>query len=113
MKKIGLLGSALGALLMQGLAHGAGWSTGPSKRPGARNWLKGTGRTTDKRHWHNPSDPRQAARIEAAAAKRKRRRDKFHHYASWATVHNPTICTYSATGVLESIQKNLNTSYAK
>jgi hypothetical protein len=73
MKKIGLLGSALGALLMQGLAHGAGWSTGPSKRPGARNWLKGTGRTTDKRHWHNPSDPRQAARIEAAAVKRHRR----------------------------------------
>lgn len=29
------------------------------------------------RHWHNPADPVQAARIEAAAAKRNRKELKF------------------------------------
>lgn len=36
-------------------------------------------RNTDPRaahHWHNPADPVQAARIEAAAAKRSKRKNK-------------------------------------
>ena len=41
-------------------------------------------RNTDPRaarHWHNPADPVQAARIEAAAAKRDRKADKLHDWA--------------------------------
>lgn len=48
-----------------------------------RKWLQSEHRyievSTDPRaarHWHNPADPVQAARIEAAAAKRGKRKNK-------------------------------------
>lgn len=43
-----------------------------TKRASSLNY-RFTDRTTDARHWHNPADPVQAARIEAAAAKRERK----------------------------------------
>jgi len=51
-------------------------------------WLDGSykvetyHRTTDARHWHNPADPVQAARIEAAAAKRERKAARVTYCAS-------------------------------
>ncbi len=53
-----------------------------------RKWLQSEHRYIDistdpraARHWHNPADPVQAARIEAAAAKRQRKADKLHDWA--------------------------------
>ena len=43
---------------------------------------------TDARHWHNPADPVQAARIEAAAAKRERKARKLAANTGSATFHN-------------------------
>lgn len=71
-------------------------------------------RNTDPRtarHWHNPADPVQAARIEAAAGKRAARADKLHHFASRAAVRNPTICILGRYGALESFRKNLYPTY--
>lgn len=46
-----------------------------TKRASSLNY-RFTERTTDTRHWHNPADPVQAARIEAAAARREERADR-------------------------------------
>lgn len=40
------------------------------------------------RHWHNPADPVQAARIEAAAVKRERKARKLAANTGRATFHN-------------------------
>lgn len=40
------------------------------------------------RHWHNPADPVQAARIEAAAARRARRASKLQMNARYAGSQN-------------------------
>lgn len=50
-----------------------------TKRASSLNY-RFTDRTTDARHWHNPADPVQAARIEAAAAKRGKRARKLHNH---------------------------------
>lgn len=87
MKKIEILGSVLGAGLLQILARG-GWETighaSPSRvtrkeQRARRSFLYQSepDRTTDARHWHKPSDPHQASRIEAAAAKRERRAERL------------------------------------
>lgn len=63
--------------------------TGPrTKRASSLNY-RFTQRTTGARHWHNPADPVQAARIEAAAAKRSKRAHKAAVLASRALHHNP------------------------
>ena len=43
---------------------------------------------TDARHWHNPADPVQAARIEAAALRRARRASKLQMNARYAGSQN-------------------------
>lgn len=40
------------------------------------------------RHWHNPADPAQARRIEAAAAKRERRAEKLKRDLAAAVNNN-------------------------
>lgn len=61
-----------------------------------RKWLQSEQRfinlSTDPRatrHWHNPADPVQAARIEAAAAKRERKADKLDNWANTCWHNNP------------------------
>jgi len=60
-----------------------------------RKWLQSEHRyieiSTDPRaarHWHNPADPVQAARIEAAALRRARRASKLHMNARYAGSQN-------------------------
>ena len=60
-----------------------------------RKWLQSEHRYIDistdpraARHWHNPADPVQAARIEAAAAKRERKARKLAANTGRATFHN-------------------------
>jgi len=40
------------------------------------------------RHWHDATDPHQAARIEAAAAKRARKAEKLTHDATLSAFNN-------------------------
>lgn len=61
-----------------------------------RKWLQSEQRfvnlSTDPRaarHWHNPADPVQAARIEAAAAKRERKARILGENADRAFMNNP------------------------
>lgn len=102
----------LGASLLQILARG-GWTdvgrTGTTTRATtkehrarkSRVWDEVHSlarRTTDKRHWHNAADPRQAARIEAAAAKRARKAEKLQEHANrhWHdnTAHDGRLALY-------------------
>lgn len=53
-----------------------------------RKWLQSEQRYTyisndprAARHWHNPADPVQADRIEAAAARREERAEKLQDWA--------------------------------
>lgn len=97
MKKLAIIGSALGASLLQILARG-GWETvghtSPSRatrkeQRARRSFLYlPAPRPTDARHWHNPADPHQAARIEAAAAKRARKAQRLAEFTGRATFFN-------------------------
>jgi len=56
-----------------------------------RKWLQSEHRYNDPRaarHWHNPADPVQATRIEAAALRRARRASKLHMNARYAGSQN-------------------------
>ena len=57
-----------------------------------RKWLQSEQHHNDPRaarHWHNPADPVQAARIEAAAAKRERKARTLGENADRAFMSNP------------------------
>lgn len=89
MKKIGLIGAGLLSLL----AHGGKWLQGTPVAAGYRApfYRNGsTDRTAAARHWHNPADPVQAARIEAAAAKRERKAEKCASLTGHAWSRNYT-----------------------
>lgn len=60
-----------------------------------RKWLQSEQRYTyfsndprAARHWHNPADPVQADRIEAAAARREERAEKQLKQAARSSIHN-------------------------
>lgn len=46
---------------------------------------------TAVRHWHKPSDPIQAARIEAAAVKRARKAEKLYRDARYSGSQNYSL----------------------
>ena len=100
MKRIllGALGS-LGALLTAGLNHA--WERPHYQRQyGARRQYRAAFKMgsvpTDKRHWHKPADPIQAARIEAAAVKRARRADKLQRDTAFSARNNDAWFTNGA-----------------
>ena len=86
MKRI-LLGavSHLAALFAAGMNHA--WERPAYARQfGARRQVRAafklSGRPTDKRHWHDPTEFYQSNALEAAVMKRRRRAAKFY---AWAT----------------------------
>ncbi len=68
-----------------------------TKRASSLNY-RFTERTTGARHWHNPADPVQAARIEAAAAKRERKAQKLRNDAQESYFRN--VCHQRCSNVL-------------
>ncbi|MNJ10746.1 hypothetical protein D3C77_49100 [compost metagenome] len=95
--KIGILGAlgGIGASMLKALAVSTGSftsvNTGPrgGKRSKVRSYLYVPAQQPEaKRHWHDPKDPVQAARIEAAAAKRVERARKLARNTGRATFHN-------------------------
>lgn len=53
------------------------------------------------RHWHNPSDPVQAARIKAAREKRTARKVKRAFNAEQAFLHNRAHFAWSVGSTLD------------
>lgn len=53
------------------------------------------------RHWHNPSDPTQAARIEAAREKRILRCRKIDRMTAHSYERNPAHFHHSASSALD------------
>lgn len=72
------------SLLLQNMALALGIGLGTAQ---PARWRYST-KPTDARHWHNPADPVQASRIEAAALRRARRASKLHMNARYAGSQN-------------------------
>ncbi len=70
-------------------------------RTNKRSWTRSRSVPQDRRHWHNPKEPRQMDRVEEALNKRVRRADKLirDQLASWAhnSAHNSNWSLYPFT----------------
>lgn len=91
--KVGILGNGrrgIGSRLLAALSHGGRWLAGDQRKGVAVHPLysKWNTHTDAPRYWHNPADPVQAARIEAAAAKRGRKADKLTYWALCARINS-------------------------
>lgn len=63
-------------------------------------------RSSETRHWHNPADPVQAARIQAAVDKRERKAKKLFNQASYSADQNRAHYDES-----DNLRDNLNPFY--
>lgn len=73
------------SLLLQNMAAALGIGLGTAQ---PARWKYNTDPRA-ARHWHNPADPVQAARIEAAAAKCERKADNLDNWANTCWHNNP------------------------
>ena len=67
-------------------------STRESRR--AAQWRRKWADPTTIRQWHNPAEPMQARRIEAARSKRERRACKLHNIHARGPVNHAHLINY-------------------